>query len=128
MAKKAGFLARDMKSMKTDICFMQERCNILEEENGRLRDGFIKGVPRGRRSETESTGSPSWRAPPHGYNPLAAGASPSVSAPFEVRFRGHRVVSVAAVAFIRTDVGESQQRCAGSSCGTVTCEFPIKVR
>ncbi|GJW65364.1 hypothetical protein Tco_0117248 [Tanacetum coccineum] len=42
MAKKAGFLAREMKS---DLCFMQERCIILEEENQRFRDGFIKGVP-----------------------------------------------------------------------------------
>lgn len=45
MAKRAGFLAREMKSMKSDLCFMQERCNILEEENRRLRDGFVKGVP-----------------------------------------------------------------------------------
>ncbi|GKC51888.1 hypothetical protein Tco_1074633 [Tanacetum coccineum] len=45
MAKKAGFLAREMKSMKSDLCFVQERCSILEEENRRLRDGFIKGVP-----------------------------------------------------------------------------------
>ncbi|PWA41075.1 hypothetical protein CTI12_AA556690 [Artemisia annua] len=45
MAKKAGFLAREMKSMKSDLCFMQERCGILEEENRRLRDGFVKGVP-----------------------------------------------------------------------------------
>ncbi|PWA41076.1 hypothetical protein CTI12_AA556690 [Artemisia annua] len=45
MAKKAGFLAREMKSMKSDLCFMQERCDILEEENRRLRDGFVKGVP-----------------------------------------------------------------------------------
>ncbi|GJW84736.1 hypothetical protein Tco_0157881 [Tanacetum coccineum] len=47
---KAGFLARDMKSMESDLCYMQERCNILEEENRQLRDGFIKGVPRERRS------------------------------------------------------------------------------
>ncbi|GJX93991.1 hypothetical protein Tco_0348577, partial [Tanacetum coccineum] len=45
MAKKAGFLAREMKSIKSDLCFMQERCSILEEENRRLRDGFIKGFP-----------------------------------------------------------------------------------
>ncbi|KAJ9543306.1 hypothetical protein OSB04_023013 [Centaurea solstitialis] len=45
MAKKAGFLAREVKSMKSDLCFMQERCSILEEENRRLRDGFVKGVP-----------------------------------------------------------------------------------
>nr|XP_043637354.1 uncharacterized protein LOC122608324 [Erigeron canadensis] len=45
MAKRAGFLAREMKSMKSDLCFMQERCSILEEENRRLRDGFVKGVP-----------------------------------------------------------------------------------
>ncbi|KAK9067623.1 hypothetical protein SSX86_011734 [Deinandra increscens subsp. villosa] len=45
MAKRAGFLAKEMKSMKSDLCFMQERCSILEEENRRLRDGFVKGVP-----------------------------------------------------------------------------------
>ncbi|KAL8224890.1 hypothetical protein R6Q57_017447 [Mikania cordata] len=45
MAKRAGLLAREMKSMKSDLCFMQERCSILEEENRRLRDGFVKGVP-----------------------------------------------------------------------------------
>ncbi|KAI3678930.1 hypothetical protein L6452_38234 [Arctium lappa] len=45
MAKKAGFLAREVKSMKSDLCFMQERCSILEEENRRLRDGFVKGIP-----------------------------------------------------------------------------------
>lgn len=45
MAKRAGFLAREMKSMKSDLCFMQERCSILEEENRRLRDGFVKGIP-----------------------------------------------------------------------------------
>ncbi|KVH94394.1 hypothetical protein Ccrd_003545 [Cynara cardunculus var. scolymus] len=45
MAKKAGFLAREVKLMKSDLCFIQERCSILEEENRRLRDGFVKGVP-----------------------------------------------------------------------------------
>ncbi|XP_076923267.1 uncharacterized protein LOC143585338 [Bidens hawaiensis] len=43
MAKRAGFLAREMKSMKSDLCFVQERCSILEEENRRLRDGFVVG-------------------------------------------------------------------------------------
>lgn len=44
MATKAGSLARELKSIKSDLCFMQERCSLLEEENRRLRDGFAKGV------------------------------------------------------------------------------------
>lgn len=44
MATKAGSLARELKSIKSDLCFMQERCGLLEEENRRLRDGFAKGV------------------------------------------------------------------------------------
>ncbi|KAL2320946.1 hypothetical protein Fmac_029915 [Flemingia macrophylla] len=44
MATRAASLARELKSIKSDLCFMQERCNLLEEENRRLRDGFAKGV------------------------------------------------------------------------------------
>ncbi|KAH7577534.1 hypothetical protein ACOSP7_001536 [Xanthoceras sorbifolium] len=44
MATKAASLARELKSLKSDLCFMQERCNLLEEENRRLRDGFDKGI------------------------------------------------------------------------------------
>ncbi|KAG4133122.1 hypothetical protein ERO13_D08G075800v2 [Gossypium hirsutum] len=44
MATKAASLARELKSIKSDLCFMQERCSLLEEENRRLRDGFTKGI------------------------------------------------------------------------------------
>ncbi|XP_062144682.1 uncharacterized protein LOC133852032 isoform X2 [Alnus glutinosa] len=44
MASKAGSLARELKLIKSDLCFMQERCTLLEEENRRLRDGFAKGI------------------------------------------------------------------------------------
>lgn len=44
MATKAASLARELKSKKSDLCFMQERCSLLEEENRRLRDGFGKGI------------------------------------------------------------------------------------
>lgn len=44
MATKATSLAKELKSIKSDLCFMQERCAILEEENMRLRDGFSEGV------------------------------------------------------------------------------------
>ncbi|CAI9107851.1 OLC1v1007321C1 [Oldenlandia corymbosa var. corymbosa] len=44
MATKAGTLARELKSIKSDLCFMQERCSLLEEENRRLRDGIAKGI------------------------------------------------------------------------------------
>lgn len=44
MASKAASLARELKSIKSDLCFVQERCGLLEEENRRLRDGFAKGV------------------------------------------------------------------------------------
>ncbi|XP_027351056.1 uncharacterized protein LOC113862118 [Abrus precatorius] len=44
MATKAASLARELKFIKSDLCFMQERCGLLEEENRRLRDGFAKGV------------------------------------------------------------------------------------
>ncbi|KAK9282463.1 hypothetical protein L1049_005381 [Liquidambar formosana] len=44
MATKAASLARELKLIKSDLCFMQERCALLEEENRRLRDGFTKGI------------------------------------------------------------------------------------
>ncbi|KAJ7972797.1 Heat-inducible transcription repressor [Quillaja saponaria] len=44
MATKAATLARELKSIKSDLCFTQERCDLLEEENRRLRDGFAEGV------------------------------------------------------------------------------------
>ncbi|XP_030458510.1 uncharacterized protein LOC115679089 [Syzygium oleosum] len=44
MATKAASLARELNSIKSDLCFMQERCALLEEENRRLRDGFSKGI------------------------------------------------------------------------------------
>ncbi|CAA2977022.1 uncharacterized protein LOC111369874 [Olea europaea var. sylvestris] len=44
MATKASGLARELKMIKSDLRFMQERCSLLEEENSKLRDGFGKGV------------------------------------------------------------------------------------
>ncbi|CAK7346599.1 unnamed protein product [Dovyalis caffra] len=44
MAAKAAALARELKSIKSDLCFMQERCALLEEENRRIRDGFCGGT------------------------------------------------------------------------------------
>ncbi|ONH93594.1 hypothetical protein PRUPE_8G241100 [Prunus persica] len=44
MATKATSFARELKSIRSDLCFMQERCALLEEENRRLRDGLEKGL------------------------------------------------------------------------------------
>ncbi|XP_022963492.1 uncharacterized protein LOC111463807 isoform X4 [Cucurbita moschata] len=44
MATKTSSLARELKSLKSNICFMQERCAILDEENRRLRNGVSTGV------------------------------------------------------------------------------------
>lgn len=44
MAAKAASLARELKLIRSDLAFMQERCGFLEEENRRLRDGFVKGI------------------------------------------------------------------------------------
>ncbi|XP_050237610.1 uncharacterized protein LOC126687206 [Mercurialis annua] len=44
MATKAATLARELKSIRSDLCFMQERCSLLEEENRRFRDGFSQGT------------------------------------------------------------------------------------
>ncbi|XP_010321847.1 uncharacterized protein [Solanum lycopersicum] len=45
MASKAATLARELKSVRSDLRFMQERSALLEEENRRLRDGFDTGIP-----------------------------------------------------------------------------------
>lgn len=44
LATKAATLARELKSVKSDLCFMQDRCSMLEEENRRLREGYAKGT------------------------------------------------------------------------------------
>ncbi|KAG9449653.1 hypothetical protein H6P81_009618 [Aristolochia fimbriata] len=44
MATKAATLAREVKSIKSNLSFLQERCVLLEEENKRLREGFAKGL------------------------------------------------------------------------------------
>ncbi|KAJ8427747.1 hypothetical protein Cgig2_016502 [Carnegiea gigantea] len=44
MAAKSASLARELKSIKSDLCFLQEQCTLLEEENRRLRDGFGKDI------------------------------------------------------------------------------------
>lgn len=44
MAAKASSLARELKFIKSDLGFVQERCSLLEEENRRLRDGLDKGM------------------------------------------------------------------------------------
>lgn len=50
LATKAASFAREMKSIKSELCFMQERCALLEEENNKLRDGFGK---EGMRNEED---------------------------------------------------------------------------
>lgn len=42
MAAKSTLIARELKSVKSDMSFLQERCGLLEEENQRLREGFGK--------------------------------------------------------------------------------------
>ncbi|XP_026429752.1 tropomyosin-like [Papaver somniferum] len=42
MAASAATLAREVKSIRSDLSFMQERCDMLEEENMRLRNGSDK--------------------------------------------------------------------------------------
>ncbi|KAH9619090.1 hypothetical protein KSS87_017636 [Heliosperma pusillum] len=44
MASKSTLLASELKTVKSDMCFLQERCALLEEENRRLRDGFGEGI------------------------------------------------------------------------------------
>ncbi|KAL3849866.1 hypothetical protein ACJIZ3_011748 [Penstemon smallii] len=40
MATKAANLARELKSIRSDLSFMQDRCALLEEENKNLRQGL----------------------------------------------------------------------------------------
>lgn len=42
MATKVASLAREMKSIKSELCFMQERYALLKEENNKLHGGFGK--------------------------------------------------------------------------------------
>lgn len=42
MATKASYLTNELKSMKSELCFMKERCSLLEEENRRLQEVFDK--------------------------------------------------------------------------------------
>ncbi|XP_062184358.1 uncharacterized protein LOC133888218 [Phragmites australis] len=44
MASRAAALARELKNIKSELHFVQERCGLLEEENKRLREGYDKGV------------------------------------------------------------------------------------
>ncbi|KAL2934291.1 hypothetical protein RDABS01_017410 [Bienertia sinuspersici] len=44
MAAKSASLAKELKTVKSDMSYLQERCALLEEENQRLRDGIGKGV------------------------------------------------------------------------------------
>ncbi|CAL9109252.1 unnamed protein product [Musa textilis] len=44
MATKASYLSRELKTIKSELSFMQERCNLLEEENRRFQEDFDKGV------------------------------------------------------------------------------------
>ncbi|KZV39583.1 hypothetical protein F511_02046 [Dorcoceras hygrometricum] len=44
MATKASALARELRTLKSDLSFMQERCVLLEEENRKLRNGFAKEI------------------------------------------------------------------------------------
>ena len=43
MLTKATSLARELKAVKSQLGFMQERCSLLEEENRRIRNGVEKG-------------------------------------------------------------------------------------
>jgi hypothetical protein len=43
MASRAAVLASEVKNIKSELHFMQERCGLLEEENKRLR--YDNGVP-----------------------------------------------------------------------------------
>jgi hypothetical protein len=47
MASRAAVLASEVKNIKSELHFMQERCGLLEEENKRLRDGYDNGVDPG---------------------------------------------------------------------------------
>ncbi|KAL5216512.1 hypothetical protein ABZP36_007913 [Zizania latifolia] len=45
MAGRASALARELKNIKSELRFMQERCGLLEEDNKRLREEYDTGVP-----------------------------------------------------------------------------------
>lgn len=40
LASKAAALASELKAVKSELCSVQGRCKLLEEENRRLRDGL----------------------------------------------------------------------------------------
>lgn len=42
MVSKAASLAKELKMIRAELHFMQERCTLVEEENRRFRDGFEK--------------------------------------------------------------------------------------
>ncbi|KAI0500921.1 hypothetical protein KFK09_019139 [Dendrobium nobile] len=44
MVSKTTSLAKELKMIRAELNFMQERCTLLEEENRRLRDGPGKGA------------------------------------------------------------------------------------
>lgn len=44
MATRAASMARELKSMRSDMAYMQERCGLLEEENRKLREGLAEGT------------------------------------------------------------------------------------
>jgi len=44
MASRAAALARELKNIKSELHFMQERCGLHEEENKRLREGYDNGA------------------------------------------------------------------------------------
>ncbi|KAJ7565649.1 hypothetical protein O6H91_02G069100 [Diphasiastrum complanatum] len=44
MATKAKLLLRELKTVKADLTFSQDRCIQLEEENKRLRESLSKGI------------------------------------------------------------------------------------
>ncbi|KAL6500472.1 hypothetical protein OROHE_025838 [Orobanche hederae] len=44
MVTKAATMARELKSIRSDLGFMQERCSMLEDENRKLWDGLDKGI------------------------------------------------------------------------------------
>nr|CAB3447782.1 unnamed protein product [Digitaria exilis] len=44
MATRAAALAKELKNIKSELHFMQERCSLLEEENKRLREGYDSGI------------------------------------------------------------------------------------
>lgn len=44
MATKSSAMARELRTIRSDLSFMQERCALLEEENRKLRNGFAKEI------------------------------------------------------------------------------------